>query len=540
MLEDKIMLKRLFLGLLAGYFFLGVSPAIRAKSPAVRRNTQLNFVPHELLVKFKSGTPAYVRGDIHRGAAASVIRRFTADSRLEHVRLPAGENLDSAIAYYSTRADVLYVQKNFVYRPMATPNDPLYGDQWALGAVNAPTAWDKTTGRFSVVVAVIDTGVDYTHPDLALNIWTNPAEAGLKCSDGVDDDADGYVDDCRGWDFFYNTNNPTDNLNHGTQVAGVIGAMGNDALGIAGANWDVQIMPLRVSDANGGISTSVAIQAIDYALAHHAAIINASWGGSTFDAALLDAINRAQTAGTLFVTAAGNTNSNNDVSPFFPCNYTQYGAANVICATSVNESDMLGYLANVGAATVQLGAPGDNVLTTGSLQPPFTVPYVGGNGTSLAAAYVTGGAALLKGCNASLDYSAIKSILLNHTRADGFLTNNTSTGGVVDYQAAFTDGLVATCDSTATTSTPVANAGGPYNSNIRRAVQFDGTGSTDSGGQLLLYYWSFGDGTFAAGPKVAHNYSTRGAFTATLFVRDNQGVVSSQSTAVTIRPSNGR
>ena len=184
------MMKRTLLGLLAGMLLLGVGPATRANSPTLRLSSRANFVPHELLVKFKSGTPAFVRKDIHRGAAARVVRRFSSDARLEHVRLPESENLDSAIAYYASRADVQYVQKNFIYRPLAIPNDSLYSGQWALAHMNAPTAWDKTTGRFSVVVALIDTGVDYTHPDLAANMWANPYDA----VDGVDNDGNGRID----------------------------------------------------------------------------------------------------------------------------------------------------------------------------------------------------------------------------------------------------------------------------------------------------------------------------------------------------------
>jgi subtilisin family serine protease len=537
-MEDANMAKRMLLGIVAGMVLTCTSLPFEANVAAAPRRAQRNFVPNELLVKFKPQTPGFVRAEINRGAGATVVQRFRADSRLELLRLPTGEDLDSAIAYYSTRADVEYVQRNFIYHLLGTsPDDYYYIQQWALGNVNAPAAWDRTTGRFNVVVAVIDTGVDYTHPDLALNIWTNPEEAGVNCSDGVDNDADTYVDDCRGWDFYNNTNDPIDTLGHGTQVAGVIGARGNNQIGVAGANWNVQIMPLKVTDASGGLSTAVAAQAIDYALAHDASVINASWGGPDYDPTLLGAIQDARGRGVLFVTAAGNQNSINDFSPFYPCNYTQYGADNVVCVTSTDENDNLAASSNYGATTVQLGAPGANILTTGTTQPPFTAPYVGGNGTSLAAAYVTGAAALLKGCNASLSYSAIRDILLTHTRDSLSLSGKTSTNGVVDFQKAFTDGRVAACDSPETTSSPVANPGGPYAiRNQQKIVQFDGTGSSDDGGQLLLYFWDFGDGTFAVGPQPSHSYSSMGAYTATLFVRDDQGLISSQSVTVNVGP----
>ncbi|HET7840812.1 MAG TPA: S8 family serine peptidase, partial [Terriglobia bacterium] len=497
------------------------------------------------------GTPATVRAQIHRGAAASVMGRFTSNPGLEHVRLPANENLDSALAYYASRADVQFVQKNFIYHTLETsPNDTLFANQWALkntlstgnplASVNATFAWDKTTGRFNVIVAVVDTGVDYTHGDLGLNIWTNPAEAGLNCTNGIDDDpqnnVDGFVfvDDCRGWNFFDFNNNPMDVTGHGTEMAGIIGALGNDTLGIAGANWNIQIMPLRVSDTNGNISSATAAQAIDYAVKHGASVINASWGGNNAgDATLLAAINNAGTAGVLFVTAAGNQSSNNDSLAFYPCNYSTV-ASNVICAAATDENDNLAFSSNFGANSVQLGAPGNNIQSTGLNQ-----GYPTDSGTSQAAAYVSGGAALLKGCKAALTSSSIKSILLLNTRPILALTGNTTTGGVVNFEMAVDDASVGACDAVAVTSSPVANPGGPYNSNIKKAIQFDGSGSTDSNGQLLIYFWSFGDGTFGVGVKPTHTYTSRGAFTATLFVRDNQGAIASQCTTVTVRPNNG-
>jgi subtilisin family serine protease len=546
-MEDAKMGKRILLGSLGGFFLMCAAVPFDAHMVARPLNVRADFAPHQLLVKFKSRTPGFVRVEIHRGAEATVIRRFKADPRLELVRIPAGENLDSALAYYSTRADVQYAQKNFIYHLLGTtPNDPQFDQQWALATVNAPAAWDKTTGSFRVVVAVLDTGVDYVHPDLALNIWTNAAEAGKNCSDGVDNDGDGYVDDCRGWNFWDNNNDPLDPVppattgGHGTQVAGVIGAMGNNGLGVAGSNWNVQIMPLRITDPNGVIYSSVAAEAIDYAIVHGASIINASWGGFGNDSALLEAIQRARNAGILFVTAAGNWSSDNDASPTYPCSFSS-SVSNVICVTATDDNDNLDSGANYGATSVQLGAPGVNILTTGPTEPPFTAPYVGGNGTSLAAAHVTGGAALLKACKAGLDYTAIKDILLSHTRYDGYLYGLTTTNGVVDYQGAFTDSRVATCDSTAATSTPVANAWGPYNVNLRnQPVKFDATRSTDTGGQLLLYFWDFGDGSFAVGPTPTHSYATRGSYTATLYVRDDQGVIASQSATVNIRPGPNR
>jgi subtilisin family serine protease len=405
--------------------------------------------------------------------------------------------------------------------------------------VGATFAWDKSLGRFSIVVADIDTGVDYTHRDLALNIWTNPGEAGVKCANGIDDDRDGFVDDCRGWNFYAYSNDPMDDNGHGTHTSGTIGALTGNGLGVAGANWDVQIMPLKFMDATGTGTTAGAIEALDYAVAHGATISNNSWGGTGFDPALLDAIKRAEAAGHLFITAAGNgplingvsVGTDNDTTPFYPCNFSLY-ASNVICVAATDANDNLAGFSNYGSTTVQLGAPGVDILSTYLHQ-----GYASLNGTSQATPHVTGGAALLKGCKASLSYGTIKDILLSTVRQNSALIGITVTGGVVNYQAALDDPLVGACDQAPASTLPVANAGGPYNVNIKKPVRFNGSASYDTGGQILLYFWGFGDGTYGVGPNPVHQYAIRGTRIVTLTVRDNSGSVSSQSTTVNIRPS---
>ncbi|MGD0922497.1 MAG: S8 family serine peptidase [Terriglobia bacterium] len=528
----------------------GISLGFLAQGVAARSLGNGKYVPHELLVKFKPGTPPYVRQEIHRGVGATVLQRFAKDERLVRVHVPEGLDLDSALAYYSTLADVQYVQKNLLYHIVETiPTDPGFPQQWGwkntlpntnpFADVGATFAWDKARGRFSIVVADIDTGVDYTHPDLALNIWTNPGEAGVKCANGIDDDRDGFVDDCRGWNFYAYSNDPMDDNGHGTHTSGTIGALTDNALGVAGANWDVQIMPLKFMDATGTGSTAGAIEALDYAVAHGATISNNSWGTTGFDPGLLDAIKRAEAAGHLFITAAGNSNTNNDISPFYPCDFTKSDPiynpnppTNIICVAATDQYGNRAGFSNYGSTTVHLGAPGVDILSTYRNQ-----GYAILSGTSQATPHVTGGAALLKGCNPNLSSVTIKDILLRTVRQSLALIGKTTTGGIVNYQTALDDPLVGACEAAPVSSTmPVANAGGPYNVNIKKPVQFNGTGSYVSGGQILLYFWNFGDGSYGVGPKPVHPYATRGTFTATLTVRDNFGSVSSQSTTVNIRP----
>jgi subtilisin family serine protease len=230
------------------------------------------------------------------------------------------------------------------------PNDPSFGSTYGMARINAPAAWDITTGG-AVKVAVIDTGVDYTHPDLAANMWVNPGEA----LNGIDDDGNGFVDDIRGWDFVNNDNNPADDHNHGTHVSGTIAAVGNNGIGVAGVAWSGQIMPIKFLSAAGTGSTDNAIKAVNYAAMIGAKVINASWGGAGFNAALQNAIANSN---ALFVAAAGNggfdgIGDNNDFIPHYPSSYT---SANIISVAATDINDNRANFSNFGASSVDLGA----------------------------------------------------------------------------------------------------------------------------------------------------------------------------------------
>jgi subtilisin family serine protease len=521
---------------------------------------KVEYVPGELLVKFKPSVPLYVMQEIHRGVGAVVLRGFRNNPQLHYVKIPKGWELEKALEYYQSRADVQYAQPNFVYHVTETsPNDPLFPQQWGFqnigqtvggsngtagDDVNATAAWDKARGRFTVVVASIDTGVDYLHPDMALNIWTSPKEAGLNCKDGIDNDANGFVDDCRGWNFVANNNDPRDDNGHGTHTSGIIGALTNNSLGVAGANWNVQIMPVKFLPASGIGDTFHAYLAIEYAINNGAMILNNSWGGTGFDPTLLGAIKDAEAKGVLFVASAGNTGTDDDnaLTPFYPCGYSQPSAdnptppQNIVCVAATDNNDTLASFSNFGATTVHLGAPGVGILSTWSTL--LNQSYGVLDGTSQATAFVTGAAALLKGCKASLNSSTLQQVLLNTVRPASSLSGKTVKAGVVDYAAAIND-VVGTgdCDPPPNNILPSAKPGGPYNSNVKWEIQFNGTPSSDPDGQLLIWYWNFGDGTNALGPRPTHRYSTPGTYTVTLTVRDNLGGVSSKSTTATIRPS---
>ncbi len=258
---------------------------------------------------------------------------------------------------------MLYAEPNFVFRPDAIPNDPFFADLWGLSAIQAPLAWESTTGSPGVKVAVVDSGIAYDHPDLAPNIWTNPGESGGgKETNGIDDDGDGYVDDVHGWDFVQNDNEPLDFFFHGTHVAGTIGAAGNNGTGITGVDWQTSLMALRAGDAaNGELLDSDIIGAFVYACAHGARVVNASFGGPDFSQAMLDVIGSPGCANTLFVASAGNDAVDVDASPSYPCSFT---TANLVCVAATDLDGSLASFSNYGPRSVDLAAPGVDVLST--------------------------------------------------------------------------------------------------------------------------------------------------------------------------------
>ena len=342
--------------------------------------------PGELLVRFRAGTSAASQARMLAAQRAVVTARLPRQG-LQLVRLPRGSSAWTAAAALEREAGVLYAEPNFVYRPDATPNDPLFADLWGLTAIHAPLAWDTTTGGRGVKVAVVDSGIAYDHPDLAPNIWTNPGESGGgKETNGIDDDGDGYVDDVHGWDFVQNDNEPLDFFFHGTHVAGTIGAAGNNGTGITGVDWQTSLMALRAGDAaNGELLDSDIIGAFLYACAHGARVVNASFGGPEFSQAMLDVIGSPGCANTLFVASAGNDAVDVDASPSYPCSFT---TANLVCVAATDVDGSLASFSNYGAGSVDLAAPGVDVLST---IPTFQSVFEDDFESSIASTWTVGG-----------------------------------------------------------------------------------------------------------------------------------------------------
>jgi len=399
-------------------------------------------VPDEVIVRFRDGVDES-RKDLARFRVLGNRKKvFQALRGLEVVKLPRNVSVQDAIDLYKQDPDVLYVEPNYILRlnaeadVTATPNDPSFGSLYGLTKINAPGAWNITTGSNSVVVVILDTGFDYNHPDLAANIFNNATEC---TTDGADDDGNGYKDDCHGIDVANGDSDPLDDNNHGTHVAGTIGAVGNNGIGVVGVNWTVKMLSCKFFDASGSGTTEGAIECLQYVKAMKDRGVNIvatsnSWGGGDFSQALYDAIDAQRQSGILFITAAGNGNAfgvgqNNDSVPFYPCTYY---LPNIICVAATTSTDAKASFSNFGKRTVHVGAPGNNILST--------LPgnsYGSSSGTSMATPHVSGVAALLKAQNTNLDWRAIKNLILTGGETVSSMAN-TITGKRINANGAMT------------------------------------------------------------------------------------------------------
>jgi subtilisin family serine protease len=335
------------------------------------------------------------------GIDADVLRHLNADGTVL-LETPGGTQHAKLDKAFRRITGFKYLEPNFAFRIAGTPTDSRFAEQWALhntgqsggtpdADIDALEAWDFTTGDPSVVVGVIDTGVDYNHPDLAANVWTNPGEIP---NDQIDNDDNGFVDDWRGWDFANDDNDAIDDNGHGTHVAGIIAAVGNNGLGVSGVSWNAKVLPLKFTDKDGFGEASSAIAAINYAnlMAARGAnvrVTNSSWGGFEFSAALRDAFAGGENANVLHVAAAGNDASDNDVRAVYPA---AFQLPSLITVAATDDSDQLLPASNYGETSVHVAAPGENILST--------IPGVGymtATGSSYAAPHAAGVAALAWG-----------------------------------------------------------------------------------------------------------------------------------------------
>ncbi len=338
------------------------------------------------------------------------------------------QSLDQLAQSLRSSSSVRYVEPNYRAELLQTPNDPSFATLWGIhntgqsggiadADIDAPEAWDTSTDA-NLIVAVSDTGIDYNHPDLAGNVWTNTGEIP---GNGIDDDSNGSIDDIHGYDYYNEDGDPFDDNSHGTHVSGTIGGVGNNATGVAGVSWTTKLMGVKFLSAGGSGSYSAAIQSIDYATNNGAKVINASWGGGGYSQALRDSIERAGDSGVLFVAAAGNSGYNADQTPMYPA---AYDLDNIVSVAASTRSETLAYFSNYGTTSVDLAAPGYSIYSTTPSN-----SYASYSGTSMASPHVAGASALYRVANPGLTPSQVRVALIASADDKPAYNGKTVSGG---------------------------------------------------------------------------------------------------------------
>jgi subtilisin family serine protease len=409
-----------------------------------------------------------------RHAAAEVQQQLVADG-LFLVRVPTSWETGRTLRYFKSLPGFRSAEPDWKLQTQSTPNDTSFGSLWGLNNgsdtdINAPEAWSITTGSKSVILGVVDSGVLISHPDLAANIWRNPNEI---AGNGIDDDANGFVDDINGWDFLSNDNNPTDFNGHGTHVAGTIGAVGNNNQGVAGVNWNVSILPFRTGGVNQNdpsINLSAVLGSMNYMTmmkdrGHNIVGSNHSWGGGGFNSSLNNAIAAHNTRNMMVIAAAGNDGTSNDSIAQYPANYNH---ANVISVANSTQAGAISSGSNFGSATVDIAAPGSGILST----------YLGNSyatltGTSMASPHVAGVVGLLHASSPGLAVPLVRNALLSTATPVASHAGRTVTGGRLNAlnallslqggvpQAPSAPVLASTSDSGVSNSDRITNVASP-------------------------------------------------------------------------------
>ncbi len=414
------------------------------------------YAPNRMIVAFDAGVSATTRSAVRAQVGTRSHKALSSRATNTEVLTIGATDVPTAVAALKKNPNVRFAEPDWIVTASETSNDPYVtgGSTWGLYGSNtspanafgsaAMASW--TAGRVgsrSIAVGIIDTGIDISHPELSRNIWINPGEI---AGDGIDNDGNGYIDDVNGWDFHNGDKtvyDSGDGDNHGTHVAGTIGALGGNGIGVAGVNWNVTMIPAKFLGPNGGYISN-AVAAADYLTALKAkyglnlVATNNSWGGGGFSQAMLDAINRGGNAGILFVAAAGNGGSdgvgdNNDTTVTYPSNYQCTAGRSwdcVVAVAAIRSDGARATFSNYGAATVELGAPGQAISSS---LPGNT--YGSYSGTSMAAPHVTGAIALCRASFPTMAPDATRSTLLASTTATTSLSGMTVTGGRLNADA---------------------------------------------------------------------------------------------------------
>lgn len=490
---------------------LGGLPSLQA-APSCGQD----FVCHEALMKFSRHASEQQIQQIMAEEGLTFLNYFE-HSRLYHVALPTQVDTLEKIDQLSRRENILAASPNGVVQLETLPNDPRFSEQWALhntgqlgglpGAdIGMENVWDQITASPSIIVGTIDSGVDYNHPDLTDSIWVNPGEIP---GNGIDDDGNGYIDDVHGYDFANRDGDPYDDDSHGTHVAGIIGATGNNGLGVSGINWKAKIMALKFLDENGFGTMADAAEATEYAIDNGAKILNNSWGVAFITSALLSNIMASDDAGIIFVAAAGNFSTDNDKKPFYPASYD---VGNVVSVAAVTRFDDLASFSNFGVHSVDLGAPGEYILST---VPTWSFPdandYEFFSGTSMASPCVVGAAALLWSAYPQYNHREIIALLLQGVAPKAYLKNITLTGGTLNLNGSFdlAAGVI--------NRPPIANAGPDQFKKVGETVQLQASATDEDGDSPLFFEWTL------SAPQGSQSQLDKNNIANPTFVPDTEG-----------------